>query len=173
MQGLSWEPEEGKEPETREELEQRYRRALDAAGKQLSIRALSEAMLRKKLLEKGHAEDAAEYAVAWLLERGLLNDAELAAATVRACARKGYGAMRARQELWRRGIPNEISDIALEGFEADTGQLVKLLDKRLRGDLSDRREIEKAIAALQRRGFRWGDIRAALDAYAEALAEED
>ena len=76
----AFEEADAHEPESRESLEQRYRRALDAAAKQLSYRQLSVSALRKKLMEKGHAEDAAEYALAWLLERGLLNDAELAAA---------------------------------------------------------------------------------------------
>lgn len=157
--------------ETREELEKRYKRALDAAAKQLSYRALSEKALRRKLLEKGHEEDAAEYAAAWLAERGLLNDAELAESSVRTFARRGYGPLRIRQELRRRGIPDGLIDDALEGFDADLGRMAALLDKRLRGDLSDRREVQKAAAALQRRGFRWDDIRRALDEYEASLEE--
>ena len=158
-------------PETREELEQRYRRALDAAAKQLSYRALSEKALHRKLLEKGHEEDAADYAAAWLLERGLLNDAERAEASVRTLTRRGYGPLRIRQELRRRGIPDGLIDEALDGFDADLGRMTVLLDKRLRGDLSDRREVQKAVAALQRRGFRWDDIRRALDEYEASLEE--
>ena len=158
--------------ETREALEERYHRALDAAGKQLSYRALSEAALRKKLLEKGHAEDAAEYAVAWLLERGLLDDAGLAASMVRSYTRKGYGALRIRQELLRHGIRREQAETALEGFDADLDKMTALLNKRLRGDLSDRKEVGKAVAALQRRGFRWDDISRALDAYGARMEDE-
>lgn len=160
-------------PETRESLEGRYQKALEAAGKQLSYRALSRVALREKLLSKGHAEDAADYAVAWLLERGLLNDAELAAATVRSCARKGYGALRIRQELRRRGIGNEDAEAALSAFEPEEERMAALLDKRLRGDLSDRKEVAKAVAALQRRGFRWEEIRRALEAYGASLPGEE
>ena len=67
----------------------KYHAALDAAARQLSYRALSASMLRDKLLDKGHDEQAAEYAVAWLLERGLLDDAAYAESVVRSCARKG------------------------------------------------------------------------------------
>lgn len=56
-------------------------------------------MLRDKLLDKGHDEEAADYALAWLAERSLLDDAAYAESVVRSCARKGYGAMRIRQEL--------------------------------------------------------------------------
>ena len=45
--------------------EEQCRAALDAAAKQLSYRALSTQLLRDKLLEKGHSEDAVEYALAW------------------------------------------------------------------------------------------------------------
>ena len=155
--------------ETREAIEERYRKALDAAGKQLSYRALSVRALRDKLLEKGHAEDASEYAVAWLLGRKLLNDAELAAAMVRSYSRKGYGALRIRQELLRHGIGREETEEALSSFVPEIERLTALLDKRLRGDVSDRREVEKAVAALQRRGFRWEEIRRALAGYEASL----
>lgn len=158
--------------ESREALEERYRKALDTAGKQLSYRALSVRALRDKLVEKGHAGDAADYAVAWLLERKLLNDAELAAAMVRSYSRKGYGALRIRQELLRHGIPREQAEEALSSFEPETERLTALLDKRLRGSVSDRRAVEKAVAALQRRGFRWEEIRRALAAYESGLPEE-
>lgn len=157
------------QPETREALEERYRKALDAAGKQLSYRALSVRSLRDKLLEKGHAEDAAECAVAWLLERKLLNDAELAAAMVRSYSRKGYGAMRIRQELLRHGIEREQAEETLASFEPELERMTALLDKRLHGDLSDKRAVEKAVAALQRRGFRWEEIRRALADYEASL----
>ncbi len=160
-------------PETRGALEARYQRALEAAGRQLSYRALSEDALHKKLLEKGHAEDAAAYAVAWLHERRLLNDEDLARSMVRSYARKGYGALRIRQELLRHGIHRAQAEAALEGFDAGLDQMTALLDKRLRGDLSDRREIEKAVAALRRRGFRWDEIRRALDAYCADDREQD
>lgn len=155
--------------ETREELEARYRRALEDSAKQLSYRALTEKGLRDKLTAKGHAEDAAEYAIAWLLERGLLCDSALADATVRSYGRKGYGRLRIRQELKKRGVDAETAETALEDFDADLETMTALLDKRLKGDLSDRKEVNKAVAALQRRGFVWEDIRKALNAYGAQL----
>ena len=147
--------------------EDKYRAALDAAAKQLSYRALSAKMLRDKLLDRGHDEQAADYALAWLAERSLLDDAAFAESVVRSYARKGYGAARIRQELSRRGISREDAETAMQTFSPDRAQILALLDKRLRGDLSDRREIDKAVAALQRRGFSWGDIKGALEEYGE------
>lgn len=152
--------------------EDKYRAALDAAAKQLSYRALSAKGLRDKLLDKGHDEEAADYALAWLTERHLLNDTAYAESVVRSCARKGYGEARIRQELTRRGVDRETAEAALMGFTPDREKLVALLDKRLRGDVSDRREIDKAIVFLQRRGFAWNDIRDALAAYSESIPDE-
>ena len=87
--------------------EDKYRAALDMAAKQLSYRALSAKMLRDKLLAKGHDEEAADYALAWLTERSMLNDELFAESVVRSYTRKGYGAARIRQELTRRGIDRE------------------------------------------------------------------
>ena len=147
--------------------EDKYRAALDAAAKQLSYRALSAKMLRDKLLDKGHDEESADYALAWLAERSLLDDAAFAESVVRSYARKGYGAARIRQELTRRGVSREDAETAMQTFSPDRAQILALLDKRLRGDLSDRREIDKAVAALQRRGFSWSDIKGALEEYGE------
>ena len=150
----------------------KYRAALDAAAKQLSYRALSAKMLRDKLLDKGHDEQAADYALALLTERRLLDDAAYAESVVRGYTRKGYGEMRIQQELGRRGVDRETADAAMQQFSPDRAQLHALLDKRLRGDVSDRKEIDKAVAALQRRGFSWGDIRDALAEYGRSLPDE-
>ena len=94
--------------------EDKYRAALDMAAKQLSYRALSAKMLRDKLLAKGHDEEAADYALAWLTERSLLNDMLFAESVVRSYTRKGYGAARIRQELTRRGIDRDTAEAAMQ-----------------------------------------------------------
>ena len=129
--------------------EDKYRAALDMAAKQLSYRALSAKMLRDKLLAKGHDEEAADYALAWLTERSLLNDTLFAENVVRSYTRKGYGAARIRQELTRRGIDRDTAEAAMQTFSPDEAQILALLEKRLRGDVSDRKEVEKAVAAIR------------------------
>ena len=137
--------------------EEQCRAALDAAAKQLSYRALSTQLLRDKLLEKGHSEDAVEYALAWLTERRLLDDAAYAESVVRGYKRRGYGAMRIRQELTRRGVDRETAEAAMQSFSADREQLCSLLDKRLH-DVSDRRRSTKPVAALRQREVLVGEI---------------
>lgn len=153
------------------ELEKAYQAAVDEAGRQLSYRALSVKALREKLIKKGHSEDAADYALAFLAERGLLDDGRFAESAVHSYERRGYGPLRIRQELRRRGVSREDTDAALEDFSADQDTLRALLDKKLKGDLSDPKQVQRAVAFLQRRGFSWGDIRKALAAYGAEIEE--
>ena len=80
---------------------------------------------------------------------------------------------KARQELTRRGIDRDTAEAAMQTFSPDEEQMLALLKKRLRGDVSDRKEVEKAVAALQRRGFAWNDIKRALETYGSSLPEEE
>ena len=84
---------------------------------------------------------------------------------------RSVGAERIRQELARRGVARETAEEALQPFSPDRAKLRALLDKRLHGDVSDRREVAKTVAALQRRGFSWPDIRAALAEYGQDLPD--
>ena len=70
-----------------------------------------------KLLAKGHDEEAADYALAWLTERSLLNDMLFAESVVRSYTRKGYGAARIRQELTRRGIDRDTAEAAMQTLQ--------------------------------------------------------
>lgn len=150
--------------------EEEYRRAAACAAAMLGRRPLSAAMLEQKLRDKQFDPDAAEYAVERMRVIGAIDDDAFAELILRSYTRKGCGMMRIRQELRRRGVPDDIASDALDGFEPDWDAMQKLLDKRLHGDVSDRRECEKAMAALQRRGFSYSQIREAMRAYcAEAV----
>ena len=149
---------------TREELEKAYQTTLSDAAKQLSYRGLSAKVLREKLLKKGHSEDAADYALAWLTERKLLDDSRFAEATVHSYGRRGYGALRIRQELKRRGVSRADAEAAMEEYTPDFAVLRSLLAKKLRNG-ADPKSVQRAVAYLQRRGFPWGDIRRALEEY--------
>lgn len=155
-----------------EELEALYQSTLDAAARQLSYRALSVSALRDKLLSRGYLENAVDYALEYLQAHGFLNDVQYAESTVRSYQRRGYGTLRITQELRRRGVDAAQAEAAMDCYEPDWESMEALLDKRLHGDLSDRKEVNKAVAALQRRGFVWEDIRTALNRYGASLEAE-
>lgn len=152
--------------------EEQYQKAAECAANMLARRPLSAAMLEKKLLEKQFCTQAVDYAVERMRLLGAVNDAAFAELVVRSYARKGCGELRIRQELRVRGVPDELIAQALQDFEPELDVMLALLDRRLHGDVSDRRDCEKAMAALQRRGFTFSQIRAAMQQYRMQAEEE-
>ncbi len=103
-----------------------------------------------------------------LEELGLLNDREYACTVARHYAAKGYGMRRLRDELYRRGVPREYWDEALEGAETEQGggsMAGKLLQARLRGAEPTRENLKRASDYLARRGFGWQEISEAIERY--------
>lgn len=129
----------------------------------IGARPMSQKELYDRLVQKGETPADAEETVAWLRELRLLNDAEYAAMCVRHYAAKGYGPGRIRNELFRRGVPRELWEEALEELPEQDDEIDRLLRKKLRGDVSDRDALRKATDYLYRRGFKHEDIRAAVE----------
>lgn len=150
--------------------EDEYRRAAECAAAMLGRRPLSAKLLEQKLLDKEFCADAAAYAVERMRVLGAIDDTAFAQMVLRSYTRKGCGALRIRQEMRRRGVPDDVISEVLDEFEPNWDAMHALLEKRLRGDVSDRRECEKAMAALQRRGFSFSQIREAMAAYRAEVA---
>lgn len=104
-----------------------------------------------------------------LTDLGLLNDGEYARTVVRHYAAKGYGPRRIRDELYRRGVPREYWEDAMEEREPEVSQLDKLARQRLRGEPPTRENLKKLSDYLARRGYGWEEISSAL----ERLREEE
>lgn len=147
-----------------EELERRYAAysARKSAARSLAKRNMSHSELSKKLRERGFSEDASEKTAAWFEERGLIDDESYAAMLMREYSRRGYGIMRIREELRRRGISKEISENLLEEYEGGESEIIKLIEKKLGGRAPDADEKRKLIAFLSRRGFKFDEIRSAM-----------
>ena len=131
--------------------------AADLIGK----RAMSRRDLERKLQEKGASEAEARYAAEWLEAIGAINDADYAALLVRHCAQLGYGPARIRDKLYEKGVPRELWEDALDTLPDQSEDVDRFLRSRLRGGLPDEKEKKRLTDALLRRGFYWGDVRAA------------
>lgn len=142
--------------------------AADLIGK----RAMSRRDLERKLREKGASEAEARYAAEWLEAIGALNDAEYAAALVRHCAQLGYGPARVREKLYEKGVPRELWEEALEELPADGGQVEDFLRSKLRERIPDEKEKRRLTNALLRRGFPWGEVKAAWRRMGEEVQED-
>ena len=147
----------------------RREKALAYAGS----RATSRRDMARKLEQWG-ADQAEQEAVCDRLEElGVLDDGSYAALVARSYASRGYGEKKLRDELYRRGVPREHWDAALEGAGDPAEAIDAFLTKKLRGaDLSDPKVYQRASDALARRGFRWEDISAGLRRYGAELEEE-
>ena len=131
--------------------------AADLIGK----RAMSRRDLERKLQEKGASEAEARYAAEWLEAIGAINDADYAALLVRHCAQLGYGPARIRDKLYEKSVPRELWEDALDTLPDQSEDVDRFLRSKLRGELPDEKEKKRLTDALLRRGFSWGDVRAA------------
>ncbi len=133
--------------------------AADLIGK----RAMSRRDLERKLQEKGASEAEARYAAEWLEAIGAINDADYAAVLAAALRRSGLRSpARMREKLREKGVPRELWDEALDQAPDSAGQIDRLPGAPSSGaGYPDEREKKRLCDALLRRGFSWGDIRAA------------
>ena len=142
--------------------------ARTAAADLIGRRAMSRRDLEKKLREKGAGEAEARYAAEWMEAIGAINDAEYAAALVRHYGGRGYGPAYIRQKLYEKGVPKELWEDALEELP-EGSPIDAFLASRLRGRAPDEKEKRRLTNALLRRGFAWGDVKAAWVRRSEAI----
>ena len=137
------------------------------AARIIGARALSRAALIKKLTQKGVEEVDAIAAAEWLASIGALDDAAYAAAIVRRCGANGYGAARAKDELYRALVPRELWDEAMAQLDDGAAAIEKFAAAKLAGRTVDEKAIRRVRDALLRRGFSWEQIRPVLSRYRE------
>ena len=128
--------------------------------------------LERKLKEWGAGEAESAALCDRMEELGYLNDASYAAQVVRYYSAKGFGEKKLRDELYRRGIPREMWDDALEQAQDPAEAIDAFVAKKLAGKDLDRKQLQKVSAALARRGYSWSDINDALRRYGAETGED-
>ena len=130
----------------------------------LSYRDHSEKELVNKLVQKGHKKEYCESACEKLKEYGYINDeryAENFAASL--LERKGMSVRGIKSELLHKGISKETADNITEKLDIDPIlRIIDLLNTKFSRSLSDEKGIKRTVAALQRLGYNWSDIKSAL-----------
>lgn len=149
-------------------------RAAELAYRYVARRERTVHELRKHLVSRGLAAPEIDGAVEELVETGYLDDARYARLFVQ--DKRGieqWGSERIRRGLLSRGIERDVVDAALatdvwdedapaEG-DSELGRALAVLERRFPDPPSDRRERERALATLVRRGY---EPELALDAIA-------
>lgn len=145
----------------------RYNRAYDRALYLLGLRDYACREMEKKLLTEVDPDTAARV-VERLQELGLLDDERYAENAAHSMSRyKQYPRRRVEQELRRRGVEPETARTAAEGLDTEDLQLaLALIRKKYYNKLNSLEERQRVAAALGRRGFSYGVIRRAMEAFA-------
>lgn len=145
-------------------------KARQAAMNLLAVRARSTAELRRRLVEKGYSAETTESTLAWLDERGMLDDAAFAASFVRDRVRlRPHGKRRLQQELRRKGVDAAVSagaiEEVLEAEEASEAELaVRAAAKwKPRAGEDAQAARRRLYGYLARRGFAGDAILAAME----------
>lgn len=145
-------------------FESDYKRAKDRAMYLISFRDYSEKELFSKL-KRDYDESAVEKAVARMRDLGLVNDLNFAQKYAKELLfNKHFSKRRAEFELLQKGIDKDtVCDILAE-LEYDAVEQIRLLvDKKYRLAYSDEKVKKRAVAFLQRYGYRWNDIKRFFD----------
>jgi len=161
-----WKPGKELDDEQLHELIQasETRRASEKALYLLEHRSHSQKELADKI-SRVTSREAAEAAAQHMAEIGLVNDEEYARSfAAELLDRKGFSASRVRQELLQKGIDRELTEQIVEESSPDpVEKILELIQKKYIRTLDDEKGRRRCIAALQRLGYRWDDIRTALN----------
>lgn len=145
------------------------RHAYERALYLLDVRAYGFAELFEKL-EQNYEEEVCYWVLGRLVKLGMINDRRYAASLAEKYVTvRHYGLYRAKQEMRRKGLDDELIDDALSAYAEETdAQLAALLERKYAPELqdpTDLKRINRVRAALVRRGYGYNAIRCALEDY--------
>ena len=141
-----------------------YKKAVDKCYDLLSRRDHSVKELKTKLLRTVDEENA-DRAIEKMIDYGYLDDEKYAKNLVKYLSEtKRMSKNHIKQEMYKRGVPNDIIAYTLEETEIDNvSAVVDLIFTKYRNKLDAQDGNKKVIAALMRKGFSYSDIREAFD----------
>ncbi len=139
------------------------RRAKEKALWLISYRSHSKKELFDKL-KRSFDEASAQKAVDRMEELGLINDEEFAKLYARKLVNgKKMSVKAAEYELYRKGIDKITAEQVLSELEYDPQtQIIEFITKKYK-NIDDEKIKRRAVAALQRKGYSWEEIRQAIE----------
>ena len=128
---------------------------------------------KKELLDKllkNYSRESCEKAVAQMEEYGYLDDRRYAGKLARQYIEvRKYGKSRAKMMMIQKGLGSALADEALEQYTSDDmiDEIVSIIEKKyydrlFEEGLEGRKEMQKVMAALARRGYGYEDIKSAV-----------
>lgn len=161
-------------------LEARRLHTYDRALNMLAVRARSSSELARALVRKGEERPHVDWAVARLIEQGLLDDAAFARSFARAKVVGGkQSRRRVQQELARKGVSRTLSNDAIDTvFDEEAVDQRAIVEEAARKKLRSLTGLDPVVQRrrlygfLARRGYEIDDIRNVLDAIGSSLGGE-
>ena len=137
-----------------------YPRALNHAVSMLARRPCSRQEIMSRLIRLRYTEEVAELVVLKLEKEKLLNDEEFCDQWIRYRQSRGYGPSVIRRELKMKGIPDGMIGKALKNVDSveqedNAASLARKAWKRVGTGGDMRRNRQKVIASLVRKGYDW------------------
>ena len=128
---------------------------------------------RKELYDKlmnNYSEETSIAVTEMMMEYGYIDDERYAKKLAKTYIEiRKYGKKRAALMMREKGLDRDTIDEALADYDSDTitSEIVELLrkkymDRLFLGGLEGKKEMQKVIAALARRGYSYSDIKTAL-----------
>ena len=151
--------------EEAERLEKAYNsfRAKKSAAASLAHHSMSKGTLEKKLRDRGFSGEDSASVADWFEEKGFVDDRAYAFECARYYKSRGWGEMRIREELYRRKLEKELIDEAVGEFSSYEDEICALILKKMRGKEYDSDMKRKLVSYLGGRGYKYDEIRSALD----------
>ncbi|MCE5343646.1 MAG: recombination regulator RecX [Eubacteriales bacterium] len=157
-------------------LLRQYPEALNRAVKLLAIRERSHAEIERRLINAGYLPDTVEMTLYKLEKESLLDDDAFAHAWAKARSAKRLGKARILQELRQKGVDNAIAQAAVADLDDDAQAeaAVVLASKLLKRNESQTPDVvmRRAVAAMLRRGYTYGEASRALQTALEPAEDE-
>lgn len=146
-----------------------FSRAKSRALWYLSRADHSKKALYKKLC-RAYPERAAERAVARMEEMGLIDDFRYAERLSAALCDANVSDREVLRKLFAKGVPSDIAKQVVDALASSPqAQITELIEKKYARKLQSEDGVQKVYAALIRKGFSFGDVKAALREYSENL----
>lgn len=143
------------------------RRAKEKALCLISYRDHSKKELTDKI-KRTCDEESAEKAVERMEELGLINDENFARRYAEQLLFSKHNAPRgAVRQLVQKGIDRKLAEEIIEEIDFDPCDGIRAVIDRKYKNINDEKIRRRAVAALQRLGYRWDDIKTVLREYTE------
>jgi len=148
-------------------LKKQYPEALSKAVRFLASRARSRQEVARRLLDYGYMEKTAALVLLKLEKERLVDDEDFARFWAAGRMRRGLGEGRILLELRQKGVSKlaaekAFADVDPEERDREAVKLALKLLKRYAGEQDPVRFARKVLAAMNRRGFTYGEASAAM-----------